>query len=462
MHPVDDACRAGPYTVACKLACLNAQPVRTLLSRVFGRLSQRLASERHANGSPTSMNARWLETYATQIDEVTAIGSEILTRSLVSQLGDFASWISNDECLRYCPECLEVGFQSALHQISAIVRCPIHGCDLLTTCRRCGASTSRYTVFDAFDLKLHCSTCREPLSHAWHRDGHVVCWECPAGHEAISEAKCKLRAFQRIVFAHHDGCHRHFSKLPEESIRVAYFALGNAAIGPTISEDLLDPRAVSARPLVVSAKPPEPSAFRPGGRPCNELTSAYFAVNEMLQTSIGKYRIARLMHLPGATSGRGVHERITVDIDDPEAFAFALWRFRSDAGMPHLCAEPGRIRTSYALGSRSHTLSLINWMRFLYLTFDAELHLATSWCRLSASTKRDPERGQHLREHFSGFFQLSAYPSPPAVTKAIVLPSPQQRYDPSYVYSVECHLAFWDASTIFPIESASWLSDLVE
>ncbi len=451
----------GPYTAACKLATLNAQPVRTLLTRVFGRLAQRLARERHPTAPATSMNASWLELYATETDEVTAVGREILTRSLVSQLGDFAFWISNVNCFRYCPQCLELGFQSALHQISAIVRCPIHGCALLTTCERCGASTPRYTVFDAFKAKLQCLSCREPFSRAWHPDGHVVFWQRPSGHEILLEAKNSLEAFQRLIFGHYEGYHLHFSKLPEECIRIAYFALANAAIGPTISADFLDPRAISAQPLTVGAKPPDSQSFKPRARPCPELTSAYLAVNELLRRSIGASRIARLMQLPSSTRSRDFRSNIALDGNDPEALAFALWRLRSDEGIPDFNVEPRQIRSTYALYWKDHTISLIDWMNYLYLTFDAELRLATSWCHLLAAVNNNPNKRQKLYELFSGFFQLAGSPSPPAMTKVIVLPSPRKnsRY---FFCDVECDVAFWDASTLFPIDSSPRLRDLME
>jgi hypothetical protein len=40
--------------------------------------------------------------------------------------------------LRLCPDCAQRGYHSAIHQLPWLTRCPIHGCELITRCKRCG------------------------------------------------------------------------------------------------------------------------------------------------------------------------------------------------------------------------------------------------------------------------------------------------------------------------------------
>jgi len=441
----------GPYTIACKLATLNSDRVLRLLTRVFGpSLSQRLA--RHSTRSmnrpnhweESSLTARWTEIIERHTD-VTEVGREILVRTLASQLGGFATAISISQHFRYCPECLRVGFQSTLHQIAAIVRCPIHRCELLTTCRRCGGPTPSYGIVSAFKYKMQCPRCSVPLATAWERDCHVVCWARPPGHEALSLLKCLLYPIKRLVIERHDGFDTHFGRLPDACKMIAHFAVAYAVTRPAIPLDILDTRALSAQPLVVQAKPADLEVNGFINRPRHELHSAYLALNEMLQESIGEDRLERFQYLSGGRRFRGVHGDL-VYVNDPEALALSLWRFRSDQCPGKFSTETTRIRSSYVVNITFQNLSIIDWLKLLIVTFEAELRLAKAWCQLLASVKDDPEGTIRLSEFFSAFFQLSRDPSPPAVTKVIVFHGPrQERHE-------ECTLAIWDASTVFPIE----------
>lgn len=48
--------------------------------------------------------------------------------------------------LRYCPDCISVGFHTAIHQLLFISHCPIHLTPLVTRCRDCGTISPRYTL----------------------------------------------------------------------------------------------------------------------------------------------------------------------------------------------------------------------------------------------------------------------------------------------------------------------------
>lgn len=66
--------------------------------------------------------------------------------------------------VRYCPECIRVGFHSLLFQAFGVRSCPYHGCVLMDACAKCG---ERMPSFDSVRKKtfapLHCAACRTPF-----------------------------------------------------------------------------------------------------------------------------------------------------------------------------------------------------------------------------------------------------------------------------------------------------------
>ena len=72
--------------------------------------------------------------------------------------------------LRYCPECLRQGWHSALHQHSAVDRCPIHQIRLQTGCMHCGAAIST-TMGGIAKHHFHCGECGKSLAGQRRRAG---------------------------------------------------------------------------------------------------------------------------------------------------------------------------------------------------------------------------------------------------------------------------------------------------
>lgn len=63
------------------------------------------------------------------------------------------------EQFRYCPTCLDDGYQSSLCQIAWLRRCPQHGDALIAHCRQCGCKTPRYMAAKDLRLALRCTGC---------------------------------------------------------------------------------------------------------------------------------------------------------------------------------------------------------------------------------------------------------------------------------------------------------------
>lgn len=68
------------------------------------------------------------------------------------------------ETVRYCPECLLVGFHSLIFQAFGVRSCPFHGSTLLDACTHCGERLQALdTVRKETFVPLHCAACRAPL-----------------------------------------------------------------------------------------------------------------------------------------------------------------------------------------------------------------------------------------------------------------------------------------------------------
>lgn len=74
--------------------------------------------------------------------------------------------------LRLCPECAERGYHSAVHQLPWLARCPLHGCELVSRCKRCstpwlydGGQNSGLTAVR--DLCCNCGLPLLPMPAGW-------------------------------------------------------------------------------------------------------------------------------------------------------------------------------------------------------------------------------------------------------------------------------------------------------
>lgn len=67
---------------------------------------------------------------------------------------------------RFCPSCLTHGYHTYLFQIGAMKCCPIHGDELISTCRMCGNDAFEYSLSKDSTFRrgdpLHCQWCNKP------------------------------------------------------------------------------------------------------------------------------------------------------------------------------------------------------------------------------------------------------------------------------------------------------------
>lgn len=164
----------GPFTRLAKLAVVNVLGARDLSMMLFGqRLLDRHARPFHGR---SMLAGAWMEKGGL----VHPLASSIRNATLDTMSGRWTPWISSDLHFRYCPECLRLGFQSAIFQIDALIQCPVHKVPLRDTCPNCAKKTPAYALTNkAIALPLHCIHCREPFSDTWRPGQEMSHWVGP-------------------------------------------------------------------------------------------------------------------------------------------------------------------------------------------------------------------------------------------------------------------------------------------
>lgn len=87
-----------------------------------------------------------------------------LTKLQARQATIRGSLIIDANNLHNCPECLRKGYHTAIFQLRALARCPLHGCKLTDRCPHCGATLP--LALDRYSAKFPfaCVRCRELLA----------------------------------------------------------------------------------------------------------------------------------------------------------------------------------------------------------------------------------------------------------------------------------------------------------
>lgn len=131
---------ASAMSVLIRLARLNylaAGDIRDALGIVVRRRTDLF-------GLMTSDNHRLVALASTQ-----NLGSDFIEALQISWWWPFANPIPREAVgwtLRICPQCMTYAYHSLLFQMPGIYRCPWHGCELVSSCTRCGK-----TLLDGFD-----------------------------------------------------------------------------------------------------------------------------------------------------------------------------------------------------------------------------------------------------------------------------------------------------------------------
>lgn len=164
----------GPYTRLAKLAIVNGLRSNRINSELFSLNGVSWKSgEIH---SRSLLCTHWMSKHGDRIQSQFGIAL-LRSSSLFAYCGFHCADIASDMHFRYCATCLAQGFQSSVHQIDGIPRCPIHGDELQDRCPSCGGHSPRYAIdASAFDQPMRCTSCGVCYASAWSLNGMVTSW----------------------------------------------------------------------------------------------------------------------------------------------------------------------------------------------------------------------------------------------------------------------------------------------
>ncbi|QSI31074.1 hypothetical protein GNX71_16440 [Variovorax sp. RKNM96] len=148
--------------------------------------------------------------------------------------------------VRFCPECLRACFHSPVFQLACIKRCPLHRCELVAACPRCGGAVGQ-PMFDPAWVRhpLACECCRAPFA-----DDHLVeraLSGFAAGELVFGQLEAwmtRLRTFQ-FVSARSIGQ----EPVAPRDYKTICAGIAHHARGPTHSKSWLD-REFPCKPLL--------------------------------------------------------------------------------------------------------------------------------------------------------------------------------------------------------------------
>lgn len=151
----------GPLSILWKLAFANVlspSAIAKVLSVHLGRHSSYQALNRSSLLDTSQIN--WHRTEKSYFNKLIAQAAHLPIQSFV--LNRFAT----DERIRYCRDCIDEHFHSAVFQVEGLKQCPIHGESLLDRCHRCKYMTARYAMtYETMATPFCCYHCGAHLGY---------------------------------------------------------------------------------------------------------------------------------------------------------------------------------------------------------------------------------------------------------------------------------------------------------
>lgn len=183
----------GAYTRTAKIALVNALDPRAVGELLYG--SRLLPNSFGSVHGRSFLQGSWAAPRAQG-----TTGQSALPGFLSSLCGSWAPAIASDARLRFCPTCADVGYQSALFQIDALSRCPLHGEPLRDTCPHCGAATPRYALtVEGFQSPMQCTTCGGGYGRAWDGTARFERWGGPLDVQPLQRLARRLQAWESFA-----------------------------------------------------------------------------------------------------------------------------------------------------------------------------------------------------------------------------------------------------------------------
>lgn len=239
----------GPFTLMAKLRSANRIPANALGQLIFGKGSATAsASQSHRRSFLTN---HWILSAVPDWDG--DFRQKVASGSLDNVVGGWAKSLASDTHLRYCPTCLSLGYQSALCQIDALERCPVHGDALTTECGACGAPTPRYAFEATRGHPMHCTGCLGFLAAGWN-DDDVGRWRPPPAAAAYVELASALMPFKSARWVEREAWDGAMQIDDPAEVRILQFEVLRQIAAPHVNAPCLAVRVHMRAPICLTAK----------------------------------------------------------------------------------------------------------------------------------------------------------------------------------------------------------------
>lgn len=422
---------AGPHeggmTLAMKYAWANALDGAAASKSICGKsLVQKYSQRTHGRSFLVPGWAR------VAMLDTASIGALIAQRDITHYAGRWGQWLASDAYFRYCPECIQHGYQSLLYQVDALSRCPVHRTKLLSACGRCSAPTPRYALTaEAMANPFCCPACGAAYGErfdprGWKRANKHV---SPAALALTPLLRFLRRADQsKIDWLHWDewfGAWLGESELREK--RIATFDALRRIVEHNMGEDLFE---LPARPLsVLSGRFIEAAPIRWLGAPeeSKHRYQIYKAIRRQLIKRAPRNISRPALFSPQASEISVSNEMLRLSLKrSPFLQAVWLWRLRFEELHSVICFHPALPRS---LTLRDNALNWpwqgtaddSSWAYYVLTGFHASAEIVWEWWRraLELATASTPDndgaRSMELHMEFANRLSPSRLPVPPRV-----------------------------------------------
>lgn len=435
----------GGMTLAMKYAWANSLDGAAACKSICGKSLVQSQSQRHHGRSflvPT-----WCR--VARLNEQPTIGALISRRDMDRYAGRWGLQLASDTYFRYCPECIQFGYQSLLFQIDSLTCCPFHRSALLSACRRCGASTPRYALTaEAMSNSFCCPAC----GAAYGQKFDPRSWKCADLHEQVAKTLLPLVRFllmakrKKIDWVHwQEWFGPWLGEDEEREKRIATCAvLRRIAPTPGLDEGLFVP---PARPLAVSkgrgfvAVAPLSSSSATDPRPRRQI---YKSIRRHLFKLLPRHVDRRGLLIPRSDEIEMRNDILWLSLKKcPYLQAVWLWRIRFEQAETVVFAHPSRNR-QLCLQDAAQNWPWRGagddsvWAHYVLAGFHAAAEIVGEWWErastLAAAPAPDRARSMELYVEFANLLSPSRVPVPPRI--AAVFETRQPLHGPTALYVV--------------------------
>ncbi|WP_147383840.1 hypothetical protein [Noviherbaspirillum sedimenti] len=175
----------SPLSLLWKFAWANCLTAGEICKALFGRnLTSSLGMAVHGRTLLTPTWIRHEYPYSGPVATAVANGGlEEYTRY-------WATALASDAAIRYCPKCMQRGYQTIFAQLDGLQQCLIHAEPLLAHCTNCTAATPRFALVpETMDAPWRCPSCLHPFGGVFQPSEWVT---------TPSEKACIYDAFEPI------------------------------------------------------------------------------------------------------------------------------------------------------------------------------------------------------------------------------------------------------------------------